>query len=250
MDVINQALFRQAASLIKAGKRVTAFTGAGISVESGIPSFRGEEGLWSKYDPKVLDLNYFEENPKHSWMAIREIFYDFFDRAQPNPAHVALAAMERNGLLQTVITQNIDDLHRKAGNKIVWEFHGNSRILLCLGCSKKYYVDEVDFGEIPPTCRLCGGLLKPDFVFFGESIPEPARSLSFREAELSDVFLVIGTTGEVMPACMIPVTAKENGARIVEVNITESRYTAQITDVFIPAKATEAMIGLSEALGI
>lgn len=241
---------RRAGDLIRSGRRVTAFTGAGISVESGIPPFRGPDGLWSKHEPRTLEIGYFREHPGPSWAVIREIFYDSFAAAKPNAAHAALAYMESAGLLHCVITQNIDDLHHRAGSRMVWEFHGNSRNLVCLGCAKNYRVAEVGLSELPPTCRMCGEILKPDFVFFGEPIPEPAATKSFLEARLSDVFLLIGTTGEVMPACMIPWAAKENGARIIEVNTEESEYTEQITDIFLKAPATEAMSRLIEALGI
>lgn len=242
--------YQQAAGLIKSGRRITAFTGAGISVESGIPPFRGPDGLWSRYDPRVLDIEFFHEHPKRSWTAIREIFYNSFISAKPNAAHFALAAMESAGLLHCVITQNIDNLHCRAGSRMVWEFHGNSRCLVCLGCSKNYRATEVDLGELPPTCRLCGGILKPDFVFFGEPIPEPAGTKSFLEARLSDVFLLIGTTGEVLPACAIPRAAKENGASIIEINPEESEFTRQITDIFLQEKATAAMLRLIRALDI
>ncbi len=242
-------MYQRAAEIVRAGRRVTAFTGAGISVESGIPPFRGPNGLWSRYDPRVLNIEFFHEQPKLSWTAIKEIFYNSFINAQPNAAHYALASMESTGLIDCVITQNIDNLHYKAGSKMVWEFHGNSRSLICLGCSMAYRAAEVDLSELPPTCRMCGGLLKPDFVFFGEPIPEPAGTKSTLEARLSDVFLVIGTSGEVMPACLIPWSAKEHGASIIEINTHESQYTKEITDVVIEARATVAMTRLVEELG-
>jgi NAD-dependent deacetylase len=129
---------QQAAGLIKSSRRTTAFTGAGISVESGIPPFRGSDGLWSKFDPVFLDIDYFHRYPERSWKLIKEIFYDFFGRAKPNAAHYALAAMERAGFLHSVITQNIDNLHQKAGSKEVYEFHGNSRYLICDSCSRAF----------------------------------------------------------------------------------------------------------------
>ena len=245
-----ESSYREAAGLIKGACRTTAFTGAGISVESGIPPFRGPDGLWSRYDPQVLDIGFFHSYPGRAWMAIREIFYSSFLAAKPNAAHYALAAMEAAGRLHGVITQNIDNLHYQAGSRMIWEFHGNSRTLICLGCSKAYPVAGVDLGELPPTCRLCGGILKPDFVFFGEPIPEPAGTKAFLAAQMSDVLLLIGTTGEVMPAAMIPQAAKERGARIIEINTQESQYTRQITDVFLRAKATLAMVRLLELLGI
>jgi NAD-dependent deacetylase len=245
-----ESSFQAAAGLIQDAGRTAAFTGAGISVESGVPPFRGPGGLWSKYDPQVLDIGFFHDHPTRSWEAIREIFYSSVLTARPNKAHNGLAAMEAAGRLQCIITQNIDNLHHRAGSKVIWEFHGNSRTLICLGCTKAYPAAGVDLGELPPTCRLCGGILKPDFVFFGENIPEPAGTQSFLAAQMSDVILIIGTTGEVMPAGMIPHAAKDKGARIVEINTEESQYTRQITDVFLEATATSAMVRLVELLGI
>jgi NAD-dependent deacetylase len=250
MKLEQEQSYERAASLIRRGRRITAFTGAGISVESGIPPFRGPDGLWERYDPRLLEIEYFLEHPVESWTAIKEIFYDSFEGARPNAAHFALAAMEAAGRLHCVITQNIDNLHQGAGTRQIWEFHGNSRRLICLHCSSSYRAAEIYFAEIPPTCRMCGGILKPDFVFFGESIPEPAATKSLLEARTSDVFLVIGTTGEVMPAGQIPRAAKDNGARIIEVNTSPSEFTHQITDVFLEAKATDAMTRLLKKLGL
>ena len=234
----------EAAKLILNSKRTVAFTGAGISVESGIPPFRGKNGLWSKYDPVVLDLNYFYSRPKESWQVIKEIFYDFFGKAKPNAAHKALALMEEKNLLHTIITQNIDNLHQEAGSKNVYEFHGNSRNLICTKCGKKYNVSQINLAKLPPVCNNCGGVLKPDFIFFGERIPEPANSKSFAEAERADLFILIGTTGEIMPASLIPRVAKEHGAKIIEINTGKSKYTNSITDIFIQEKATAALTKL------
>ncbi len=232
---------RRAIDVLKGAKRVCAFTGAGISVESGIPPFRGKDGLWSKFDPIILDINYFLRNPDKSWRLIKQIFYDFFGKARPNPGHYALAELERKQVVRAIITQNIDNLHQEAGSKVVYEFHGNSRDLVCIDCARKFPAREKVGADLPPRCDNCGGLLKPDFVFFGEPIPEPARSLSSKEAEISDVFLVIGTTGEIQPASMIPFLAKQNMAFIIEVNIEESNYTRSITDVFLRGKASEVL---------
>ena len=235
----------QAAELIRNSSRTVAFTGAGISVESGIPPFRGEGGLWNKYDPIILDIDYFKQNPEKAWVVIKELFYDFMGVAEPNAAHLGLAELEKAGVLQSIITQNIDNLHQRAGNREVYEFHGNSRDLICMDCSKIHKVSEVGLSSLPPKCDKCGGLLKPDFVFFGEPIPEPASSKSWAEANNADVFILIGTTGEIMPASMIPFRAKENGKKIIEINITTSNYTS-IADVFLKGKATEMMTLLVE----
>ena len=234
-------LINQAIDLIKNAKRISAFTGAGISVESGIPAFRGSNGLWDKYDPKVLDINYFYNAPRESWIAIKEIFYDFFGEAEPNDAHLCLAKMEEMGLIKEVITQNIDNLHQKAGSKTVYEFHGNSQQLICTKCKNIYPASEISFNILPPLCPSCKSLLKPDFVFFGEGIPQEPYQNSVHAAEHSDLFIVIGTTGEVMPACYIPRLAKENGANIIEINTERSAFTDSIADIYLQGKASDIM---------
>ena len=240
--------YQRAAEAIGSGRHVVAFTGAGISVESGIPAFRGAGGLWDKYDPESLEIHFFLRNPEASWRVIREVFYETFDKAEPNAAHRALAELENRGLLKAVITQNIDNLHQRAGSRAVVEFHGNSRTLLCVGCAETYEASETDLRELPPTCRACGAILKPDFVFFGEPISHQAYARAFLEAERADVLLVIGTTGEVMPAALVPRIAKSRGATLIEINPAESNFTRQITDIFIEAKAAEALPRLLKAL--
>ena len=240
-------MIEKAAELIRNAKHVTAFTGAGISVESGIPPFRGDNGLWNKINPDFIEINNFHHNPLRSWKLIKEIFYDFFGKAEPNAAHFALAEMEKT-FLKVVITQNIDNLHQNAGSEIVYEFHGNSRDLICTNCNKVYSATEKILSKLPPRCEECGSVLKPDFVFFGEPIPEPARTDSFLEAEKADVFILIGTTGEIMPASIIPFRAKSNNANIIEVNIEPSNYTDAITDIFLKGKATHVMKELLKEL--
>jgi len=238
----------EAVKILKQSSHTTAFTGAGISVESGIPPFRGENGLWSKYDPIVLDIGYFHAHPVKAWKVIREIFYDFFGKAKPNPAHFALAEMEKRGLLEAVITQNIDNLHQEAGSKKVYEYHGNSQRLLCPKCRTVYHPKEVDLAHLPPRCKNDGEVLKPDFVFFGEAIPTRAAVKAEEEARTADVFLLIGTTGEIMPASLIPQMAKQNGASIIEINPDISAFTHSITDVYIRGKAAEVMPAIAGKL--
>ncbi len=241
-------MIKKALGAIRSAHRVTVFTGAGISVESGIPPFRGENGLWNKYDPLFLDIAFFRAHPIKSWKLIKEIFYDFFGKAKPNQAHIGLARLEKAGYLSAIITQNIDNLHQLAGSKEVYEFHGNSRELVCMNCYKKYVASDFNLDTLPPICPSCGNVLKPNFVFFGEPIPEPARSKSFREAQIADVFLLIGTTGEIMPASLIPYSAKENGIKIIEINIQPSNYTNKITDIFLQGKATEKIAEMVKEL--
>ena len=237
----------QAAELISRAKHLTAFTGAGISVESGIPPFRGPNGLWSKYDPTILEIDFFHQYPKKSWETIKEIFYDHFSKSKPNASHYILAEWEQRGILKAIITQNIDNLHFLAGNKRVIEYHGNSRDLVCTKCGRRYRAKESILTQLPPRCE-CGGILKPDFVFFGEGIPQNALLQSEREATTCDVMLIIGSTGEIFPASTIPYRAKNNGAKIIEINPEETNFTTSIIDIFIQLKATEALKEINNQL--
>jgi len=232
---------QKAIDAIRSAENVVAFTGAGISVESGIPPFRGDDGLWAQYDPMILDLQYYTQNSEKSWPIIKELFFDFFGNAKPNAAHLALAKLERKGILKSIITQNIDNLHQEAGNTEVYEFHGNSVQFVCMQCGAFHKRKDIELTNEPPKCSKCGGLLKPDFIFFGEGIPEDAMQNSLLAAQTADVFLIIGTTGEIMPASQIPYLAKQNNATIIEINIAKSKFTDAITDIFIQEKATKAM---------
>ena len=178
---------------------------------------------------------------KACWKNIREIFYDYFGNAKPNPAHLALAEMEHMGFLQAVITQNIDNLHQMAGSKKVFEFHGNSSRLICPHCKSVFPATEELLQSLPPLCRYDHHILKPDFVFFGEGIPTEAWNLSFENASLCEVCLVIGSTGEVMPASYVPRKASEKGAFIIEINPDRSEFTGSITDLWLRGKAGEVL---------
>lgn len=236
----------QAVSLLSSAHHLTAFTGAGISVESGIPPFRGPGGLWGKYDPRTLELEYFLADPGRAWPVIKEIFYDHFGQARPNAAHRGLARLEAEGRLKCLITQNIDNLHSIAGNRNLVEFHGNSRMLLCLSCGQKVEATATILETLPPRCP-CGGVYKPDFVFFGEGIPPEAHARAQRAARQSDVMLVVGSTGEVYPAALVPRWAAEAGAQIIEINPEASAFTDSVTDIHIPLKAGEAFELLMKA---
>lgn len=232
---------KRAAELIKSSTHTTVFTGAGISVESGIPPFRGEGGLYDKYDPELLELSYFRRHPDRSWEVLKEIFYNYFSKIEPNDAHRGVAELENLGYVKAVITQNVDNLHQEAGSNNVFEFHGTSRTLSCMICGMQYEAKHRSLKVIPPRCSGCMGVLKPDFIFFGEGIPKEASLPSFHEAQVADVFLVIGTTGEVMPACQIPVEASQRGAKVIEINPEPSNFTYGVTNVFLKGKATEMM---------
>jgi NAD-dependent deacetylase len=240
----------KAAELIKESAYTVAFTGAGISVESGIPPFRGEGGLWSTYDPQILNLETYLNSPEESWPAIKKLFYDFFGEARPNSAHFALAEMERLGMLNEIITQNIDHLHQLAGSRRVHEFHGRSNYFVCTRCKRYYKSSEIILEEQPPRClsTTCKSLLKPDFVFFGEGIPQPAYEASLLAVQNAKVLIIIGTSGEIMPASNLPNIAKQAGSAIIEINPNKSRFTLSISDVFIQAKASEGLNAVLEAL--
>ena len=224
------------------------FSGAGISVESGIPPFRGPTGLWAKYDPSILDKTRFLSEPSVVWPTIKEIFYDFYARAAPNPAHSALAKMEAMGYVKMVMTQNIDGLHQQAGSQEVYEYHGRLRTLQCIDCLKTfdYHTDLLKI--LPAQCPNCSGLLKPDFVFFGEGIPQIAHKNAILGAQLADCILIIGTTGEIQPASQIPLIAAQRGAHVIEINIEKSRYTDSITHNFIQEKASIALTKILERI--
>ena len=239
---------KQAAETIRKAKYPVAFTGAGISVESGIPPFRGENGLWNRFDPIFLDIGFFRTKPLQSWKKIKEIFYDTLGDAEPNKAHEGLAKMEKRSFLESIITQNIDHLHQKAGNKYVYELHGTYKQLVCTECNSEYDISFSDLNFLPPTCYICKGILKPNMVFFNEPIPKFALKRSFEEARKADVLLIIGTNAEVFPAAEIPLSAKNNGATIIEINICETHFTREITDIFICEKAVNAMEKIGELL--
>lgn len=238
-----------AARLIRESRRTIAFTGAGISVESGVPPFRGPGGLWSRYDPAKFEMGAFRRNPAESWVLIKKLFYDEIGKAKPNKAHLALAGLEERGFLQAVITQNIDGLHQKAGSGTVYEYHGTTSSMQCMKCRRHFPTESIGLEKLPPLCPVCGGVLKPDIVFFSEPIPEEVHRQATLEARQCDVCLVVGTTGEVMPACRIPYVAKNSGATIIEINIDESAYTYHTSDYFLQGKAGLLLPELAEQVG-
>lgn len=238
----------QAANLIRKARYCVAFTGAGISVESGIPPFRGKNGLWTTHNPIFLEIDFFRKKPLQSWIKIKEVFYDKLGDAEPNIAHETLAKMEKRSFLETIITQNIDHLHQKAGSRYVYELHGTYKQLVCTECSSEYDMSFTDLNYLPPTCFVCKGILKPDMVFFNEPIPAFAKKRSFEEAAKSDVLIIIGTNAEVLPAARIPEVAKENGAKIIEINIQKTHFTDELTDIFLQGEAGKIMKKIGELL--
>ncbi|GAB6162297.1 NAD-dependent protein deacetylase [Desulfothermus naphthae] len=224
--------YYMASEIWKKAKFPVAFTGAGISVPSGIPDFRSPGGLWTKYDPmKVATAEAIYNNPKEVWEFLLETL-DLLEKSQPNPAHIALAELENNDKLKGIITQNIDNLHQRAGSKNVVEYHGNFERFYCAKCGKKYNKDEVKkiiATQIPPNCK-CNGLIRPDVVFFGEPIPHRAIIDSDNLIKNCDLIVICGTSGEVSPANTIPRIVKRNGGSVIEINLGHTHYY-DITDI-------------------
>ena len=251
--VVEEAV-RTAAEIIARSRHVAALVGAGLSAESGIPTFRGEDGVWTKFGEPTFDgWELFNHDPKAWWEASLENaarYSDFarsLDAARPNAGHYALAELEQHGHLAHVITQNIDDLHRRAGSRHITEIHGNRYLVRCMTCGGRDRLSTISLARIPPLCHECGGYLKNDTVMFGEPIPEDALRECYRQAAIADLFLVIGTSAVVYPAADFPIMAKRHGAALIEINPTDTALT-DIADVVIRAKAGDALPAIVEQL--
>ncbi len=237
----------EAARAIVAARHVVALVGAGISVESGVPPFRGPGGLWTKYgEPDMLDYDRFREDPKKWWEeriaragAIQELI-DALAQARPNQAHHALAELERLGQLQHIITQNIDNLHQEAGSTAITEIHGNRLKLRCVACNSRWLLDQFPIEELPPKCPKCGGLIKSDTVMFGEPIPRDALDECINQTQMCDCMLLVGTSAVIYPAAGFPVDAKTSGACLIEVNPHETALTP-LCDIILRAPAGSAL---------
>lgn len=225
-----------AAEAVRKTTNVIAVTGAGISVESGVPDFRSANGLWAKYPPQeYATIDAFYYNPDKVW----EMWYTLAENlgdVRPNPAHYALAQLEEMGHLKAVITQNIDALHQAAGSKTVIEYHGNADTMICPACKRRRPMDLSQRVLGAPRCE-CGGYMKPNVVFFGEVIPEYALNTSDRLARGCDVLIVVGTSAQVYPAASLPYVAKESGATIIECNTEMTAFTPTVTDFFLQGPA-------------
>lgn len=227
-------------------KNGVALTGAGISAESGIPTFRGADGLWSKLKPEELaNFDAFLKNPElvSEWYAHRR---QITRESNPNPAHLALVEMESLFDHFTVVTQNIDNLHRRAGSKNIAELHGNIERNYCLGCGARY--DGEDFeNNASFRCPECGGLIRPDIVWFGEMLPMDQWDIAERAASEADVMFVVGTSAVVYPAAELPMTVRRNGGKIVEINI-EKTPLSESADYSIQGSASEVLAEIVKKL--
>lgn len=237
--------FKRAAELLLAAKRVAVITGAGISKPSGIPDFRSPNGIWARIDPsKVASLGAFRRDPDGFYGWLSGLLGPML-AACPNPAHLALAALEAAGRVGGVITQNIDGLHQQAGSRRVFELHGNLRGATCMECGRQVPVEpllrSVRRGRAP-RCS-CGGAFKPDVVLFDEPLPQGILWLAHKALEECDLLLVVGTSLEVAPACDLPLVAAKHGARIVIVNL-EQTYLDEYADAVLHADVATAIPAL------
>lgn len=230
------AMLTDVARIIAGASRGAVLTGAGISAESGVPTFRGKEGLWGKFRPEELaTMDAFLSNPKIVWEWYnwrRELMAG----VEPNPGHYALRDLAGYFDRFTIITQNVDNLHRLAGSEDVLELHGNIYRNKCADCNRQHDMDADVDPETIPSCAFCGGKIRPDVVWFGEMLPAEAIDRAFAEAEQSEVFLSVGTSALVHPAASLPVAAKRRGATLVEINPDETPLTS-LADYYFPACA-------------
>ena len=244
-----------AAGHLRRARYVIALTGAWLSVESGIPPFRGPGGIWTRYgEPPMDGFQRFLADPKAAWEErltptgpMAEL-WETLQRARPNAGHMALAELERRGVIRCLITQNVDDLHRSAGSERLAEIHGNYRLVRCLGCGVRVPADTVDLRTLPPRCASCGGFLKNDTVAFGEPIPPDVLERCYEESDRADCILVVGTSATVYPAAHFPVVVHGRGGCIIEVNPYETELTPLAT-VVLRAPAGEVLPRVVEALG-
>ena len=235
-------------SYIKKARKVAVLTGAGVSAESGVPTFRGEEGIWQKFKPEELaNFDAFMKNPDRvwEWYSMRK---KMMSEVQPNAGHFALAKMEGYFPEFTLITQNIDNLHREAGSRNILELHGNIRRNYCVDCRKFYGDEDLLLGNKVPRCT-CGGMIRPDVVWFGEMLPQEVLNAAFRAAENSEVFFSIGTSAVVYPAAMLPVAAYQRNALLIEINPDETPIT-EVAHHHFSEPFAKALPDLVRAMGI
>ncbi len=235
----------RAAEIVLRARHVVALTGAGMSVESGIPPFRGPGGLWTKHgEPPMNGYQRFLADPAKAWRdrlspsgPMREL-WETLRSAQPNAGHYALAQLEELGILRCLITQNVDNLHHAAGSRLLAEIHGNHTLIRCIECVSRFAPDAVSLADLPPHCPRCGGLLKSDTVSFGEPIPTDVLARCFEASEQCDCMLVAGTSATVYPAAQFPLDVRQRGGDLIEINLYESELTSYCSVSLRGASAT------------
>jgi len=221
--IINEGKIRKSAELLLNSKCAIALTGAGVSTESGIPDFRGDDGIWEKYKPEIYaQINNFIKDPSKFWQMAEKIAPTLFS-AEPNPGHIALAELEHMDILKAIITQNVDELHQKAGAVLVYEVHGNINRFSCLGCRASYEKDHIlrklnTEKARPPTCDICAAPIKPSVVLFGESLPTFEIYQSKALSQKADVMLIAGSSLMVAPVCDLPLYTLNEGGKVIIIN--------------------------------
>ena len=242
---------RRVAGWIRSARRVLVFTGAGISTASGIPDFRGPEGVWTRRDPARWTIQAYLRDPevrRERWLDRLE---SPIERARPNPAHRAVVDLERRGMAPVVVTQNIDGLHQMAGSTDVIELHGTTRDVVCLGCARRLpaepVLDRVREGDHDPRCELCGDLLKTATISFGQALVEADVERAMNEAARCDLCLAVGSTLSVWPAAGVPVEAVRSGARLVVVNDGRTELDRS-ADALLAGRAEELLPALVRAV--
>ena len=228
--------------IVKSAKKAYVLTGAGVSTPSGIPDFRGKDGIYKKMPPDIFDIERFYKDPKRYYTFHKERI-SLMKKAEPNPVHLAIARLEELGMIDAVITQNIDGLHRKAGSSKVIELHGTVNEYVCTRCGRIYPAEEIDAileSVDVPKCEECGGLIKPNVVFFGEALPERALVEAFKIAEEADLAIAVGTSLIVYPAALIPRRTVETGGKLVIItlggtgldSIAFRKYEVELSEFF------------------
>ncbi len=229
--------------LIGCSEKIVVFTGAGISSESGIPTFRGADGVWSRYNPDIYaNIHVFMKDSTYYWNFFKDERYPIIKKAKPNKAHKAIVELEKQGKVYRVITQNIDGLHQLAGSTNVIELHGNTRVIKCLKCKKQYQMVEIYKKlekELPPICS-CGGKLKPNTILFGESLPQHALLEAELASQKCDLFLVLGSSLVVYPAAQLPLLAKKNKSHLTIINIDPTPFD-EMADIVIHDSASKIL---------
>ena len=238
--------FDRAVSLLKQSRNGLALTGAGVSTESGIPDFRGKNGLWSRFDPyEYGTMGAFLADPEKVWRMLASLLK--IVNAEPNEGHKGLAILEQQGLITGIITQNIDGLHQKGGSRNVVEFHGSLDTFSCLSCGESYSLTQVKNRSLPPHCSACDAILKPDIVFFDERIPDTVFASTQQMLSAADLLLVAGTSCQVEPAARIPYHIHNKGGKIIEIN--KEPALNHLAAVILEGNFSTVMEELAERLG-
>ncbi len=250
-----QEELEKASRIVAESRYLVALVGAGMSAESGIPTYRGAGGLWTRIgEPDPRSFQNFAADPKAWWERIldrekhpespeRAHFREAIEKAHPNQGHYALSDLEGMGVLKHIITQNVDNLHRVAGNVRVAEIHGNRTLLRCVRCHWRVPREGFEIDDLPPKCPRCGGVIKGDGVMFGEPIPPDVLETCFHETDRCDCMLILGTSGTVYPAAGFPYRAHSQGARLVEVNVDATPFS-EIVDVSLHGPTGELLPAL------